>query len=34
MLGIEMRGNNKWVCFHCNEESGVGVPSCEVDSEE
>jgi hypothetical protein len=27
MFGIEMRGNNKWVCFYCHE--GVKEPEVE-----
>jgi hypothetical protein len=30
MLGIEMRGNNKWVCFYCNEEVKEPEVECQA----
>jgi hypothetical protein len=30
MFGIEMRGNNKWVCFYCNEEVKEPEVECQA----
>jgi hypothetical protein len=30
MFGIEMRGNNKWVCFYCNEEVKEPKVECQA----
>jgi hypothetical protein len=30
MLGIEMRGDNKWVCFYCNEEVKEPEVECQA----